>query len=156
MDQIMEEQVSQALSKVKSILSDVKLSITSVPSEKFLPIISDILSEITEVVACVQQVDAMSVDEPDDDLWWDSSPECVNYSDSDEEHLMVSTIPSQQWFSLISLLDIFRWPAKDFINKILSCASRAAPGDAQSVIRQYTSAVTLLIAIVLCISLDNK
>ena len=64
----MEEQVSQALSKVKSILSDVKLSITSVPSEKFLPIISDILSEITEVVACVQQVDAMSVDEPDDDI----------------------------------------------------------------------------------------
>ena len=93
MDLIMEEQVSQALSRVKSILSDVKLSITSVPSEKFLPIISDILSEITEVVACAQQVDAMSVDQPDDDLWWDSNPECVNYSDSDEEHSMVSTIP---------------------------------------------------------------
>ena len=88
----MEEQVSQALSKVKSIMSDVKLSITSVPSEKFLPIISDILSEITEVVACVQQVDTMSVDQPDDDLWWDSSPECVNYSDSDEEHSVQSTM----------------------------------------------------------------
>ena len=151
MDLIMEEQVSQALSKVKSILSDVKLSITSVPSEKFLPIISDILSEITEVVACVQQVDAMSVDQPDDDLWWDSNPECVNYSDSDEEHSMVSTIPfssvnngSLSSLSLTSSDD----QTKDFINKILSCASRAAPGDAQSVIRQYTSAVTLLIAIV--------
>ena len=128
----MEEQVSQALSRVKFILSDVKLSITSVPSEKFLPIISDILSEIIEVVACVQQVDAMSVDEPDDDLWWDSSPECVNYSDSDEEHLMVSTIP----FSSVSNGSLSSLSSKssddqtkDFINKILSCISIAAPGD---------------------------
>ena len=86
----MEEQVSQALSRVQSIMSDVKLSIKSVPSQKFLPIISDILSEITEVVACVQEDDVMSVDEFDDDLWWDSSPEYVHYSDGGES--MVSTI----------------------------------------------------------------
>ena len=57
MDQIMQEQVLEAFVRVKSILSDVKQSIISVSSpSQFLPNISDIISEISEVVACVQQV----------------------------------------------------------------------------------------------------
>ena len=54
---------SQAISRV----SDVKLSIISVPNKKFL---------LTKVVECVQQDVVMSVDEFDDDLWWVSSPMC--------------------------------------------------------------------------------
>ena len=130
---LMEEQVSQALSRVQSILSDVKLSMKSVQCQKFLPIISDILSEISEVVSSAQQADVIpfNEDDADDELWWDTSPECVQYSDCDEE-AMVSTISftSGNLGSLTSLSSISSDDkTKDFINQILSCVSKAAPGD---------------------------
>ena len=129
----MEEQLSEAFVRVKSILIDVKKSVQSVPVSNrnlFLPVISDILSEISEVVSSVQQADDVSIDDSDE-LWWDSSPECVNYSDSDsEKSFVVSTIQftseeSLSSFSSLSSDD----PTKGFISKILSCVSKAAPGN---------------------------
>jgi len=114
----MEEQLSEAFVRVKSILIDVKKSVQSVPVSNrnlFLPVISDILSEISEVVSSVQQADDVS----------------INYSDSDsEESFVVSTIQftseeSLSSFSSLSSDDL----TKGFISKILSCVSKAAPGD---------------------------
>ena len=133
----MEGQLSDALVKVKSILSDVKMSMQSVQCQKFLPIISDILSEITEVVSSAQQADVIPYNEADvyDGLWWDYSPEYVQYSDHDldeESQSVVSTISfsSGNLGSLTSLPSISSDDqTKDFINKILSTLSRSAPGD---------------------------
>jgi len=130
----MQEQVSDALVRVKSILSDVKKSVQSVPSPvKLLPQISDILSEISEVVSSVHQsppTDAMD-ETLDDDLWWDSSAELVNYNDSDKEESMMSSIlfSSDNLGSLTSLTSHTDDQTKDFISRILSCVSKAAPGD---------------------------
>ena len=103
----------QAISRVHSIMSDIKLSMISVPNKKFL---------LTKVVECVQQDDVMSVDEFDDDLWWVSSPECVHYSDSDEEHSIVSTI----LFSTINNESLSSTTSDDQISstKFLSIKSR--------------------------------
>ena len=96
----MEEQISQALSKVQSIICDVKKSIKSVSSpDQFLPNISDILSEIfiLEVVFSVKQCPSPSdanLDEilGDDDIWWGSSQECMTYSEHDDPSDMCTII----------------------------------------------------------------
>ena len=95
----MEEQMSEALVKVKSVLSDVKMSVQSVSKKSMLlPHISDILSEISNIVSCVNHCpDGTIKSEDEEELWWDSSPENVNYSDSDpcdldDESCVVSTI----------------------------------------------------------------
>ena len=50
----MDHLMSDALVRVKSILSDVNMSVQSVSSpRKFLPVISDILSELSAVVNCI-------------------------------------------------------------------------------------------------------
>ena len=134
----MEDQLSDALVRVKSILSDVNKSAQSVSNKQMLlPHISDILSEISFIVSCEQQSlgqdDTIQADDNDEELWWDSSPECVHYSDSDEEQSMVSTIlfsSSDNLGSLTSLSSVSSDDqTKDFINKILSTLSRSAPGD---------------------------
>ena len=130
----MQNQVSDAFVRIQSILTDVKKSIVSVPSPSvFLPQISDILSEMSAIVSSVHQADVNNNTHSDEELWWDSSPECVAYSDSDEESsIPVSTIQFTSSCSLMSSLSsISAEPdqAKIFIDKILSCVSKAAPGD---------------------------
>jgi len=130
----MQNQVSDAFVRIQSNLTDVKKSIVSVPSPSvFLPQISDILSEMSAIVSSVHQADVNNNAHSDEELWWDSSPECVAYSDSDEESsIPVSTIQFTSSCSLMSSLSsISAEPdqAKIFIDKILFCVSRAAPGD---------------------------
>jgi len=129
----MQEQLSEAFLRVKSILSDVKKSIVSVSSPTmFLPQISDILSEIEVVVSSVHEADVDHAIQSDDELWWDSSPECVAYSDSDDDQSMMPTFvfSSVHNESLSSLPSISSEDqTKDFIDKILSLVSKAAPGD---------------------------
>jgi len=129
----MEEQISQALSRVQSIIYDVKKSIQSVSSPvQFLPNISDILSEIADVVSCVQESPSdASNNLSEDDLWWDSTSETVQYSDG-ESSCGVSTIQfSSKSSSLSSLSSTSSEPdqAKIFIDNILSFVLKAAPGD---------------------------
>ena len=107
LDQLMEEQLSEAFVRVKSILIDVKKSVQSVPVSNrnlFLPVISDILSEISEVVSSVQQADDVSINYSDSDSDTQGSQAILSY---------VRTYSQSNCFCDVTQLLIGLWKISD-------------------------------------------
>ena len=126
----MEEQLSDALVCVKSILSDVNVSVQSVSDpRKFLPVISDILSELSVVVNCINGNEKCDANIDHNELWWDSSPELVAYSDVDSCSVSTIQFSSDCGSSSMSSISSEKDQAKTFIDNILSFLSVAAPND---------------------------
>ena len=124
---IMSSQINVSFTKVNYLMSEIEDSISSVLSpDEFLPIISELLQKMQNVVSCVQQVPDDTIQSNDEtELWWDSSPEFVAYSDADEYSNTVSTID----FSSDSGSSISSSSSNQaiFIDHVLTFMSKVAP-----------------------------
>ena len=127
---IMSSQISDSLIKVNHLMSEIEESMSAVfsPAE-FLPIISELLQKLKNVVSCVQQVPDDTIQSDDEaELWWDSSPEFVTYSDADEYSDTISTINfSSDCGSLSSISSESNQAI--FIDNILTFMSKVAPAN---------------------------
>ena len=119
----MEEQIEDTLVKVNILMSQVSESMSAVSSvHQFLPIVSELLLKIHSVVS--HKVPVANIDTTEDqDLWWDSTPEMITYS---EDTL------SDSYTSILSTTEsLFSLSAQDdrniFIKNISSFLSLAAP-----------------------------
>ena len=120
---IMEEQIEYTLVKVNVLMSQVSESMSAVSSvHQFLPIVSELLLKIQSVVS--HKVTVANIDTTEDqDLWWDSTPEMITYSEdtlSDSDTSILST--TESLFSLSAQDD-----RNIFIKNISSFLSLAAP-----------------------------
>ena len=120
---IMEEQIEDTLVKVNILMSQVSESMSAVSSvHQFLPIVSELLLKIHSVVS--HKVPVANIDTTEDqDLWWDSTPEMITYSEdtlSDSDTSILST--TESLFSLSAQDD-----RNIFIKNISSFLSLAAP-----------------------------
>ena len=124
---IMSSQINVSFTKVNYLMSEIEDSISSVLSpDEFLPIISELLQKMQNVVSCVQQVPDDTIQSNDEtELWWDSSPEFVAYSEADEYSNTVSTID----FSSDSGSSISSSSSNQaiFIDHVLTFMSKVAP-----------------------------
>ena len=128
---IMSCQISDSLEKINFLMSQVEESMSAVLSPvQFLPVISELLYKMQNVVSCVQQApdgdDTIQSD--DDQLWWDSSPELVAYCDIDEDSHTISTINFSSDCGSLSPISSESEQAI-FIDSVLTFMSKVAPAD---------------------------
>ena len=128
---IMSCQISDSLEKINFLMSQVEESMSAVLSPvQFLPVISELLYKMQNVVSCVQQApdgdDTIQSD--DDQLWWDSSPELVAYCDIDEDSHTISTINFSSDCGSLSSISSESEQAI-FIDSVLTFMSKVAPAD---------------------------
>ena len=130
---IMSSQISDSLTRVNHLMSEIEDSFPSVLSPvEFLPKISELLQKMQNMVIMSMSDVSTDANKNDcDELWWDSSHECVAYSD--ENSSMVSTINfSTLSCSLSSSPSISSSSSSNqaiFIDNVLTFMSKVAPAN---------------------------
>jgi len=125
---IMSCQISDSLIKINFLMSQVEESMSAVLSPvQFLPVISELLIKMQNVVGCVKQAPDDTIQSDDDQLWWDSSPEFVAYSDVDEDSTTISTINFSSDCGSFSSISSSSSNQAIFIDHVLTFMSKIAP-----------------------------